>query len=186
MRNKSLITRVLSFLFMFVGLFIFTSCGESTETAQRQVDPEPLIHHQKELKQSPYDFDNPPRFRKDGELTFIDGETEEPISRIDVEIASTDFQRQMGLMFRPELEEDRGMLFLFDTEVMQSFWMKNTLIPLDIIYVNSRREIIDVYHSTETMSEKSYPSSKPAIYVVEVNAGYCKEHGIKEGDKIMF
>lgn len=178
-------------LLLFTGLIIMTcifvtSCGETTETAQREQDPVPIMHHQKELKQDTYDFDNPPQFRKDGELTFIDGETGDPISRIDVEIASTDFQRQMGLMFRPEMEWEHGMLFLFDREVRQSFWMKNTIIPLDILYVNSNREIIDIYHSVDTMSNDSYPSSAPAIYVVEVNAGYCKEHGIVTGDKIMF
>lgn len=176
------------FLFGFIlTVFFITSCGGGGTTKTERPDPDKIpINHPKELKQDVYDFDNPPIFRKDGQVTFIDGETNEPLSRIDVEIAGTDFQRQMGLMYRDTLEPDHGMLFLFNREIIQSFWMRNTLIPLDIIYINSSREIVDIHTVTETMSDKSHPSAKPAIYVVEVNAGYSEEHGIKVGDKIDF
>lgn len=181
------IIQTISFRAALIALVLFymTSCGDSTKTERRDTGKVP-VNHPRELKQDTYSFDNPPEFRKDGQVTFIDGDTNEPISRIDVEIAGTDFQRQMGLMYRDTLKQDHGMLFLFNREIIQSFWMRNTVIALDIIYANSNREIVDIHTVTETMSDKSYPSAKPAIYVVEVNAGYCEKHGIKVGDKISF
>lgn len=138
------------------------------------------------LKQTEYSFDNPPVFRRDGELMFIDTETEETLFHIDIEVASTDLEKARGLMFRAEMEEKRGMLFLFAREQMQSFYMRNTLIPLDIIYVNSDRVIVDMYKSTNTLDETSLPSAELAMYVVEINAGLCDKYGIDIGDKIIF
>ncbi len=162
------------------------SCGESTKRTEHRADTIPVDHHQRELKQTVYDFDNPPEFRKDGELLFIEKESDDVKNKLNVEIASTDFQRQMGLMYRAEMEHDFGMLFLFDREVIQSFWMRNTKIPLDIIYVNSNRQIVDIHSAADTMSNTSYPSAEPAIYVVEVNLGYCEKHNINIGDRINF
>ncbi|NMB80533.1 MAG: DUF192 domain-containing protein [Ignavibacteria bacterium] len=124
-------------------------------------------------------------FQKEGELVFTNhnGDT---ISKIDIEIADDDQQRELGLMMRRSMNEDNGMLFLFPYETIQAFWMKNTIIPLDILYVNSQNEIVKIYKNTEPYSEKSLPSEKPAIYVVEVNGGYTDKYGIKEGDKIIW
>ncbi len=124
-------------------------------------------------------------FQKEGELVFTNtnGDT---ITKIDIEIADNDTQRQVGLMMRRNMKMDEGMLFLFDQETYQSFWMKNTILPLDIIYVNSNREIVTIYKNTKPYSEESLPSSKPSQYVVEVNAGYTDKFGIKEGDKVVW
>lgn len=124
-------------------------------------------------------------FQKEGELVFTNsnGDT---ISKIEIEIADDSMQREVGLMMRRRMSMDQGMLFLFDQETFQSFWMKNTIIPLDIIYVNSNREIVTIYKNTKPYSEESLPSSKPAQYVVEVNAGYADQFGIKEGDKVIW
>ena len=78
------------------------------------------------------------------------------------------------------------MLFIFPHEEMQSFWMRNTFIPLDILFVNANYEIVTIHRDTETTSDQSYPSTEKAQYVVEVNAGYCDKYMIKEGDRIVF
>ncbi|MEG8946562.1 DUF192 domain-containing protein [Rosettibacter firmus] len=124
-------------------------------------------------------------FTKEGELTFIkpDGEL---ISQLNIEIADDDEQRMTGLMFRDKMEENQGMLFIFPYEAQQSFWMKNTFIPLDMIFVNSKMEIVKIHKNTTPFSEQSYSSGQPAQYVVEVNAGYTDKYGIKEGDKIVW
>ncbi len=122
-------------------------------------------------------------FVKEGELLFTNSKGD-TITKIDIEIADDDEQRTMGLMYRDKMDENQGMLFIFDTEELQAFWMKNTILPLDIIFVNAKMEIIKIQRNAEPFSEKSLPSIKPAQYVVEVNAGYCERHGIKEGDKI--
>ncbi|RJP56783.1 MAG: DUF192 domain-containing protein [Ignavibacteriales bacterium] len=122
-------------------------------------------------------------FRKDGELTFQNSEGKF-ISKIDVEIADDLVERAVGLMYREKLEFDQGMLFIFPTEEYQSFWMKNTVLPLDILFVNKKMEIVTIHRDTTPFAETSYPSTAPSIYVVEVNAGYTEQFGIKEGDKI--
>ncbi|MDA3910085.1 MAG: DUF192 domain-containing protein [Bacteroidales bacterium] len=129
-----------------------------------------------------FSFENPPVIKKEGEVKFIRKDADTVISKIDVEIADNDLDRALGLMFRPEMEENHGMLFLFKNEVEQAFWMLNTIISLDILYVNSRGEIVKIYKNTKTESQESLPSGAPAINVIEVNAGYCETYGIKEGD----
>jgi hypothetical protein len=78
------------------------------------------------------------------------------------------------------------MLFINSEEEMQSFWMKNTYIPLDMIFVNANKEIVTIHVNTTPLKEWNYTSTKPALYVVEVNAGFTNRHGIGTGDKIDF
>jgi len=122
-------------------------------------------------------------FVKQGDLSFTDAK-DNFITRINIEIADNDEKRTTGLMYRDKMEESQGMLFIFDTETPQAFWMKNTIIPLDIIFVNSKMQIVKIQKNAVPYSETSLPSEKPAQYVVEVNGGYCDKLGIKEGDKI--
>jgi len=124
-------------------------------------------------------------FKKEGELTFVDT-LGNPIIKIDIEIADNDYERQLGLMNRESMEQMQGMLFIFPQERMQSFWMLNTMFSLDILFINSNKEIVTIHKNTTPLSEQSYPSSEPAIYVLEVNAGFCDEHGINLGDKVFW
>lgn len=124
-------------------------------------------------------------FKKEGELTFVKS-SGDFISQINIEIAGDETERTQGLMYRDKMKDNEGMFFIFDYETAQSFWMKNTLISLDIIFVNKENEIVKIHKNTETLSENSYPSGKPAIYVVEVIAGYTEKFGITEGDKIVW
>jgi uncharacterized membrane protein (UPF0127 family) len=123
------------------------------------------------------------KFKKQGEVYFQDKD-KNMLKAIDVEIAETDENRHRGLMFREKMEENQGMLFIFNREEPESFYMKNTLIPLDIIFVTSKKEIVKIYKNTTPLSEKDLPSPKPILYVVEVNAGFTDKYGIKEGDFI--
>lgn len=122
-------------------------------------------------------------FKKEGELTFST-DKDKFITRIDIEIADDDSRRTTGLMYRNELNENQGMFFIFNNEGYQSFWMKNTVLPLDIIFVNSENKIVTIHKNTIPFDESSYPSSKPAIYVVEVKAGFTDKYNIEVGDKI--
>lgn len=122
-------------------------------------------------------------FTKEGELTFTDslGTLK---TKIDMEIADNNYERQLGLMNRKEMNENQGMLFIFPQSEYQSFWMRNTLISLDMIFVNDKKEIVTIHKNTKTLSDQSYPASKPSLYVVEVLAGFTDRHNIKVGDKI--
>ena len=127
-----------------------------------------------------------PVFKKEGELLFISKDNNETLAVIDIEIADTDQKTMQGLMYRSSMPQNAGMLFLMPREDIQGFWMRNTYIPLDMIFVNSNKQIVTIHANTTPMNESSYISTAPALYVVEVNAGYCNKNNIKEGDLIDF
>jgi uncharacterized membrane protein (UPF0127 family) len=87
-------------------------------------------------------------------------------------------------MYRDKLAENQGMLFIFEDDAPRAFWMKNTVLSLDMIFVNSRNEIVTIHKNTTPYSEQSYESTKPAKYVIEVNAGYTDGHKVSVGDHI--
>jgi hypothetical protein len=122
-------------------------------------------------------------FKKQGELRFLTPK-QDFISGIDVELAQDESQRQLGLMYRDTLAENQGMLFLFDNEEVRAFWMKNTILSLDMIFVNARNEIVTIHKYTTPYSEETYMSTKPAKYVLEVNAGYTDKRKVSVGDRI--
>ena len=103
---------------------------------------------------------------------------------MDIEIADDDSKREVGLMGRPVMEERQGMLFVFDEEIMASFWMKNTILPLDIIFINKFGEIVTICKNTTPFSEQAYPATAMTLFVLEVNAGFTDKYGIKDGDRI--
>jgi uncharacterized membrane protein (UPF0127 family) len=127
--------------------------------------------------------DNEFAFRKNGELTFADS-AGTPKTKIEIQIANTEFDRELGLMYRKSMEENQGMLFIFPAESVQSFWMRNTYIPLDMIFVNSNKRIITIHKDTKTLSDQTYRSTAPAKYVIEVNAGFADKYNIKDGDEV--
>ena len=100
-----------------------------------------------------------------------------------VEVADTDAEHQLGLMGRTALPEDRGMLFIFDEERELSFWMKDTLIPLSVAFMNSEGRIVDIQDMKPLDDDPPhYVSAEPARYALEVNRGFFEERGIKVGD----
>ena len=105
--------------------------------------------------------------------------------RFVVELADTSEKQALGLMFREQMPDDHGMLFLFPGEATRSFWMKNTRIPLDIFYFDEELKLVSVAENTKpcrTQRCPSYPSTAPAKYVLELNAGKAAELGVKTGD----
>jgi uncharacterized membrane protein (UPF0127 family) len=84
------------------------------------------------------------------------------------------------------MREDRGMFFIFPNERRQSFWMRNTQLALDMFFVNSKNEIVTIHKNTTPFSDQSYASTAPAIYVIEVVAGFTDKYNIREGDKIVW
>lgn len=122
-------------------------------------------------------------FTKEGELVFTDSTGNQKV-KIDIEIADDDYQRELGLMNRKSMQEYQGMLFIFPFERYQSFWMRNTFISLDMIFADSNKTIVTIHKNTQILSDQSYPSSKPAKYVVEVVAGFTDKYEIQIGDKI--
>ncbi len=122
-------------------------------------------------------------FTKEGELVISDS-LGNPKVKIDIEIADTEYERQLGLMNRKSMEENHGMLFIFNDESLRSFWMLNTLISLDMLFINKEKRIVTIHKNTVPLSQQSYPSTEPAIYVLEVVGGFCDRHNIVLGDKI--
>ncbi len=167
---------------LFVIAMILVGCNENPKPKQKTDNDKKNV---KILKTPKYDFDNPPEFRKDGELHFLNS-NDSVIFSIDMEIATTDAEHERGLMFRKQMDENKGMLFIFPYEDWRSFWMRNTLIPLDIIYVGADRKVVSICKNAQTMNDKSLPSEAPAMYVVEINAGLCDKYGIDKGTVINF
>jgi len=101
-----------------------------------------------------------------------------------VEVAADEATREQGLMFRTHLDDDQGMLFDFHTPQQVSFWMKNTLIPLDMIFIRADGTIANIADNTEPSSETPIPSAGPVLGVLEIGGGLTQELGIKAGDKV--
>lgn len=170
-KKQSLVARILLAVFLIGGvgylvLPLLKDRAEKTEVSSEVTDKSPA------------------GFVKGGEVVFYkDGNK---VVKVDVEIAADDTQRAKGLMYRPYMPDTVGMLFVFDKSEPQAFWMKNTIIPLDIIYVGANKKIVSIQKNAVPYSEKSLPSEGDAQYVVEVNAGFADQYGLKPGDAISF
>jgi uncharacterized protein len=109
--------------------------------------------------------------------------------RYTVEVAGDDSSRMRGLMFRDSLAVDRGMLFVFEQEAPLAFWMKNTRIPLDILYFDAARRLVSIAADTPPCTTPycpSYPSAGPARFVLELNAGHARSLGLQPGAQLLF
>ena len=123
-------------------------------------------------------------FQREGDLYLLKaGDT---IKKIAIEFAETDYEQQTGLMYRKSLEENQGMLFLYPSEAIRSFYMKNTYIPLDIIFYNKDSAVVSFQENAKPLDETSLPSEAPAQFILELNAGKVKQWNIEVGDKITF
>jgi uncharacterized membrane protein (UPF0127 family) len=126
-----------------------------------------------------------PQFSKEGTLVFQNAE-KDTLKMVDIEIAENDQRRTQGMMYRTSMSYNRAMLFIMEYERQQSFWMRNTKMSLDIIYINGDKEIVTIYPHTQPYSVSPIPSFKKSKYVVETAAGFCDKYGIKEGSFIEF
>ena len=126
---------------------------------------------------------------------FAIAQSHEPIDRLLIitatgkhafalEIAKTNEERAKGLMYRKSMPQDHGMLFIFHDERPISMWMKNTLIPLDMIFLSGEGIVTSIVQDTTPLSEEIITSDRPAQAVIEVNAGVTKKIALAPGDKI--
>jgi uncharacterized membrane protein (UPF0127 family) len=120
----------------------------------------------------------------DGAPTVVLRPEGRPDARVRVEVARTEQERETGLMFREHLDADAGMLFVFDDESIRAFWMKNTLIPLDMLFISADHHVVGIVANAEPQTETVRQVDKPAQFVLEVNGGFAAAHGIAEGTPV--
>ena len=125
-------------------------------------------------------------FKKEGERTLLKPSNDSIYSKFEIEISEDEYETQRGLMDRYEMANNRGMLFIFPNVQPRSFYMKNTYIPLDIIYIDEDKSIVSIQKNAKPLDESSLPSGLPAKYVLEINAGLTQQLNIEVGDKIEF
>jgi uncharacterized membrane protein (UPF0127 family) len=128
----------------------------------------------------------PPEFDRHAMVTIIDGDDGERAKThsFTVEVAESSDQLSYGLMNRTKLAADKGMLFIFDPAQPVGFWMKNTLIPLDMVFISPDSRVIKVHHMAKPEDETLIPSEGPVAYVLEIKGGQAKKRGIKAGDQL--
>jgi uncharacterized membrane protein (UPF0127 family) len=124
-----------------------------------------------------------PEFLVEGTLDFVRSDGT-PFLRIAVELAETHEEQLRGLMGRRSLPSKGGMLFVYPQAIEQSFWMKNTPLPLDIVFIAEDSTIVNIARRTRPLSEETIRSSAPAQYVLELRAGFVDRYGIDEATRI--
>ncbi len=133
----------------------------------------------KSLEQTPITF------TREGTLSFR-ARQDSTLHNFDIEFAENEYEIQTGLMYRESMEDHQGMLFVFPDERMRSFYMKNTEIPLDIIFVRADSTILNIVKNARPLEERSIPSEGPARFVFEINGGLSDRLGLQAGDRLVF
>ncbi|MBI5500920.1 MAG: DUF192 domain-containing protein [Deltaproteobacteria bacterium] len=160
------------------GLLVAGATALAVRGCRQPGEPEPVVPLPEECAQAP---ELPPLGTGEVEVRPVEAA---PV-RVRVELAVTDAQRQFGLMCRRHLDADAGMLFVFPPPARhQSFWMRNTLIPLDMIFIDAERTVLGVVEETVPLSETSRSVPGDSLYVLEVNGGFALEHGIGKGARV--
>nr|WP_321225170.1 DUF192 domain-containing protein [uncultured Psychroserpens sp.] len=163
---KHLANKVLWFLCFGIVALQLSSCKETRKTSEvKKVEV---------------------KFTKEGELTLKKAITDSILATIDIEIADDEYSTQTGLMYRQSMQNNQGMLFVFPDTDFRSFYMKNTEIALDIIFIAEDRSVVSIQKNAQPMNEMSLPSEAPAKYVLEVNAGLSDAWSLEKGDTITF
>lgn len=139
-----------------------------------------------EKKQKTINTSSDVQFAVEGQLKMFKDSTEQPYADFEIEIADNDYEIQTGMMYRKSLRPNRGMLFIFPEEQPRYFYMKNTEISLDIIYLNAEKKIISFQKNAKPLDESSLPSEGPAQYVFEINGGQADALGMEVGDRMEF
>lgn len=123
-------------------------------------------------------------FHFDGYVIFDRSQMNMPVLRVKTEIASSQEKREHGLMNRHFMEDSCSMLFVFNDVSIRTFWMKDTYIPLDIIFVDSLKKIVTIFENAVPLSETSLSSGVPVFYAVETVGGFCHKNHVGLGDYI--
>lgn len=121
-------------------------------------------------------------FKKEGELQIRKAVTDSLLIKLDIEIAEGEYETQTGLMYRKSMLDQHAMLFIFETEIQRSFYMKNTEFALDILFINANKEVVSIQKNTIPRNQTSLPSGGLNKYVLEINAGLSDQWGIEPGD----
>lgn len=157
--------RLVGCLLISTGMLLATSCKDSSNIKTSKLEV---------------------LFKKEGTLNLLRGKTDSVLKTLDIEFAESEYETQTGLMYRSQMEDYQGMLFLFSDSRPRSFYMKNTRLPLDIIYLDSDKKIVSISKNAKPFDETSLPSNKAAMYVLEINAGLSDEWNLETGDYINF
>jgi uncharacterized membrane protein (UPF0127 family) len=104
--------------------------------------------------------------------------------KLEVELMLNEKNQERGLMFRRSLNDDKGMLFAWSHPTVHTFWMHNTCIPLDMLFIDDRGYIAGIVENAPTLNDEGRSISCPASYVLEVNAGWSRQHGVEPGQKV--
>lgn len=125
-------------------------------------------------------------FTKEGSAQLLKQNTDSVFVSLDIEFARSSYETQTGLMYRDSMEQHQGMLFIFDDNAPRYFYMKNTRIPLDIIYLSKDKEVVSFYKEAKPFDPTTLPSNAPAKYVLELIGGSIDRLNIEVGDLIQF
>ena len=154
------------FIFLFLGMLLLqTSCKEEPK---------------KSLETAPITF------TKEGDLSIFKKDGDSLITSLAIEIAESEYETATGLMYRKSMKEEQGMLFIFPDVAMHSFYMKNTEIPLDLIFIDENLKIVSFQKEAKPYDETSLSSQVPIKYVLEINAGLVDRWGLVVGDRITY
>jgi uncharacterized membrane protein (UPF0127 family) len=107
-------------------------------------------------------------------------------ARVTLEVVDTPAGLERGLMYRQSMPEDHGMLFVFPDDVVRSFWMKNTLIPLDMLFIAADGRIVGIHADAVPLTTTPRSVGRPSRYVIETNGGWAARHGVQAGDRVEF
>jgi uncharacterized membrane protein (UPF0127 family) len=151
---------------LMVSLLVVPGCQESTVDSKATKSKSKVIE---------------PKFTKEAEGFLIDLGSGDTLQRLDIEIAERRDEIEYGMMYRKSMAEQTGMLFLLGMERPQSFYMKNTYVPLDIIYLDNNSQVVSIQKNAKPLDETSLPSGKPAAMVLEVQGGFSDKFGVSEG-----
>ncbi|MEM9720079.1 MAG: DUF192 domain-containing protein [Bacteroidota bacterium] len=171
--NQKRICPLKKILWMFMGmgglgmLLLFPGCGSQGSKGIEEPMQEPVFSHEANLQ-------------------LIKRIEPDSLIELAVELAITEVEQRQGLMYRRHMEADQGMLFIFNKPEPRSFWMRNTYIPLDILYIDENQRIVSIHENLMPLYSRQVPSFKPAQYVLEVVGGFCADHGIQVGDSFSY
>lgn len=166
-RNKVIAVALLAAFGLWIAFAVFpVGTGNSSRKKAKQ----------------PYE----PQFKKEGNLAFLDSLGTDTILSLDIELAENAQEIQYGMMYRRHIPENTGMLFLMGNEEPRSFWMRNTYVSLDIIYINEAMEVVSIQKNAEPLNDRSLPSEGPASLVLEVAGGFSDANGIGKGTKVAY
>ncbi len=127
-----------------------------------------------------------PRFNHEGYLSFYKAQQQDPVLEIDLEFADNQYELEKGMMWRRSMKENQGMLFIMPSTEIQSFWMLNTYISLDLLFIDDDLNIVTIRSNTTPESLDQISSDQPARYVLEVLGGFAERHNIAVGDRVSF